>query len=121
MAAMGLQRTILEWTTDDYDTVVALAHRMSEYIEANEPDTLSFEWFGDEASGKVVWYQMYTDDEAFLTHAQNMAEVGLRDELQKVLSFERLMILTPITHPQVRDMAQQLGALQLDQIAGIVR
>jgi len=46
MAAMGLHRTVLEWTTDDYNTVVALARRMSDYVEANEPDTLSFEWFG---------------------------------------------------------------------------
>jgi quinol monooxygenase YgiN len=118
---MGLHRTVLEWTTDDYNTVVALARRMSDYIEANEPDTLAFEWFGDEASGKVVWYQVYTNDEAFLKHAQNMAEIGLRDELQKVLSFERLMILTPITHSQVKEMAHQMDAVELKEIAGIVR
>ena len=118
---MGLQRTVLEWTTNDYGAVVDLAQRMSDYIEANEPDTLAFEWFGDEASGRVVWYQVYTNDEAFLKHGQNMAEMGLRDELQKVLSFERLMILTPITHPQVKDMAQQMDAVELNEIAGIVR
>ncbi|HZW44061.1 MAG TPA: hypothetical protein VFF32_06700 [Dermatophilaceae bacterium] len=64
---------------------------------------------------------MYTNDEAFLTHAQNMAEIGLSDELQKVLSFERLIILTPITHPRVKEMAHQMGAVELKEIAGIVR
>jgi hypothetical protein len=60
---MSKHRTVLEWTADDFDAVVALASRMSDYMEVNEPDTLSFEWFGDEASGKVVWYQVYTNDE----------------------------------------------------------
>jgi hypothetical protein len=45
----------------------------------------------------------------------------LRDEIQKVLSFERLMILTPITHPQVKEMAHQMDAVELKEIAGIVR
>jgi hypothetical protein len=40
-----------------YNAVVDLARRMSDYIEANERDTLAFEWFGDEATGKVVWYR----------------------------------------------------------------
>ncbi len=118
---MGLQRSVLEWTTNDYDAVVDLARRMSDYIEANEPDTLAFEWFGDETTGRVVWYQVYPNDEAFMKHAENMAESGLRDELQKVLSFERLILLTPVTHPQLKDMAKQLGAVELDEVAGVVR
>ncbi len=64
---------------------------------------------------------MYPNDEAFLKHAENMAEIGLRDELQEVLSFERLILLTPVTHPRVKDMAKQMDAVELDDIAGVVR
>jgi cell division protein FtsX len=64
---------------------------------------------------------VYRNDEAFLKHAENMAENGFRDEGQRQLSFERLIVLTPITHPQVKEMAQQMDAVELDDIAGVVR
>lgn len=114
-------RSILEWTTSDYDAVADLARRMTAYIEENEPDTLAFEWFGDQATGQVVWYQVYSNDEAFLEHAQNMAEAGFAEEVQRLLSHRRLLLLTPVTHPQTRTMAQQIGAEQVEPIDGLVR
>ena len=118
---MNQSRSILEWTTNDYETVVDLARRMSDYIEANEPDTLVFEWFGDEATGTVLWYQVYTSDEAFLEHAQNMNEAGFADEVQQLLTQNRLLLLTPPSHPQTREMAKQVGAEEFEPIAGVVR
>ena len=114
-------RSVFEWTTNDYAAVVDLAIRMSDYIEANEPDTLAFEWFGDEETGKVVWYQVYKDDEAFLTHAQNMVEAGFRSEAQQLLTYQRALLLTPLTRPQTKEMASELGAEQLEPISGVVR
>lgn len=64
-------------TAHDYEAV-DLAQRISDHVAANEPETLVFERFGDRSTGKVVWYQVYADDEAFLTHAHNMGEPGLR-------------------------------------------
>ena len=118
---MKESRSILEWTTDDYQAVVDLAGRMSDYIEANEPDTLAFEWFGDEATGKVVWYQVDRDDEAFLTHARTMNAAGFADEARRFLTQDRLLLLTPPTHSQTKDVAKQVGAEELESIAGVVR
>ena len=84
-------RSIVEWTTDDFPLVVEVAGRISDYVEANEPETLVIEWFGDENSGKMIWYQVYASDEAFLTHAQNMMETGFRAEIQQLLAQDRLL------------------------------
>lgn len=50
-----------------FPSAVDLAERISDYVEANEPETLVLEWFGNEDTGKVVWYQVFSSDEAFLT------------------------------------------------------
>lgn len=114
-------RSIVEWTTDDYPAAVDLASRMSAYVEANEPKTLAFEWFANEDTGKVVWYQVYATDEAFLTHVQNMIEAGFRAEAQQLFTQDRLLLLTPPTHPQTQEMARQVGAEQVIPIGGVVR
>ena len=114
-------RSIVEWTTDDFPAVVELAGRISNYVEANEPETLVFEWFGDDNSGKVIWYQVYASDEAFLTHAQNMMETGFRAETQQLLTQDRLLLLTPPTDPRTQEMARQIGAEQVVPIGGVVR
>lgn len=118
---MSISRSIAEWTTDNYEAAVDLAQRMTDYIKANEPDTLIFEWFGDEESGRVLWYQEYKDEEAFLTHAQNMAEHGFREETFQVLALDRVVLLTPVEHPTVNEMAQQPGFVRLQGIASVVR
>ena len=118
---MTESRSLVEWTTEDYEAVVDLAGRVSDYVEANEPDTLAFEWFGNETTGQVVWYQVYTDDAAFLEHAQNMNDAGFAEETDQLLTQERLLSLTPPTHPQTKQMARQLGAEELDGIASVVR
>jgi quinol monooxygenase YgiN len=114
-------RSIVEWTTSDYDAVTDLVRRMIAYMEENEPDTLAFECFGDRAHGRCVWYQVYSNDEAFVKHAQNMAEAGFSDEARALLSDLRVVQLTPITHPQMQAMAQQVGAEQLEPVDGLVR
>jgi hypothetical protein len=114
-------RSIVEWTTNDFPSIVDLAERMSDYVEANEPQTLVFEWFGNEDTGKVVWYRVYSDDEAFLIHAQNMIEAGFRAEAQQLFTQDRLLLLTPPTHPRTQEMARELGAEQVEPIVGVVR
>lgn len=118
---MSVSRSIAEWTTDNYEAAVDLARRMTDYIRANEPDTFIFEWFGDDGTGRVLWYQEYRDDEAFLTHAQNMAEQGFREEIFQVLALDRVVLLTPANHPTVKEMVQQQGFVELQDIAGVVR
>ncbi len=114
-------RSILEWSTTDYGAVTDLAHRMTACIAENEPGTLAFEWFGDPSTGKVVWYQSYSDDEAFFVHARNMAESGFAEEIGALLAHERLLLLTPAIHPQAVAMAEQVGAEQLQPLDGVTR
>jgi hypothetical protein len=94
---------------------------MSEYVGANEPETLVFEWFGSESTRKVVSYQTYASDEAFLTHAQNMIDSGFRAEVQQLFTLDRLLLLTPLTHTRTKEMARQVGAEQLAPIVGVLR
>lgn len=79
------------------------------------------EWFGDEKTGRVLWYQEYRDDEAFLTHAQNLAEQDFREEIFQVLALDRVVLLTPANHPTVKEMARQPGFVKLQDIARVVR
>lgn len=118
---MSVSRSIAEWTTDNYESAVDLARRMTDYIRASEPDTLIFEWFGDEETGRVLWYQEYRDEEAFLTHAQNMAEQGFREEIFQVLALDRVVLLTSANHPTVKEMVQRQGFVELQDIAAVVR
>ncbi|MBW3605828.1 MAG: hypothetical protein KY460_13175 [Actinobacteria bacterium] len=76
---------------------------------------------GDEATGKIVWYRVYTNDEAFLQHAQNMNEAGFANEARQLLTQDRLLLLTPLTLPQTKEMARQVGAEELESIARVVR
>lgn len=114
-------RSIVEWTTADYPSAVELGERISDYVEANELETLVFEWFGNEDTGRVVWYQVYASEEAFLVHAQNMLEAGFRTELQELFTMDRLLLLTPPTLPQTQEMAGQTAAEEVSPIAGVVR
>jgi hypothetical protein len=50
-----------------------------------------------------------------------MEEEGFRDEALGLLSLDRIVALTPISHPQVKIMAQQQGVVELRDIAGVVR
>lgn len=117
----GRISSVIEWTTNDYQAVVDLAGRISDYVEANKPDTLAFEWFGDENTGKVVWYQIYVNDEAFLRHAQNMNEAGFANEVGQLLTQDRVLLLMAPTLPETEQMAEQIGAEVLERIAGVVR
>lgn len=117
---MAESRSVIEWTTNDYKAVVDLARRISDYVEANEPDTLVFEWFGNPTTGKVVWYQVYVNDEAFLRHAQNMNEAGFAEEAGRLLTQDRVLLFTAPTLPQTEQMAEQIGADVLERIAGVV-
>lgn len=117
---MAESRSVIEWTTNDYEAVVDLARRISDYVDANEPDTLVFEWFGNETTGKVIWYQVYVDDVAFLRHAQNMNEAGFADEVGRLLTQDGVLLLTAPTLPETEQMAGQVGADVLERIAGVV-
>lgn len=113
-------RSISQWSTDDYEGVKHLARRIIEYVEGNEPNTLVFEWYGDEASGTIMWHQVYANEEAFLQHAANMREAGFLDDAFRLLKSEWSVILEPPTTPRGRRMQEQMGVVQLDEVEGSI-
>ena len=44
-----------------------------------------------------------------------------KPERVRVLAFERVVLLTPANHPQVKEIVQQPGFVELQDIAGVVR
>jgi hypothetical protein len=50
-----------------------------------------------------------------------MNEAGFASEAQQLLTRDRLLLLTPLTHPQTQEMAKRLGAEELETIASVVR
>lgn len=106
---MALARSISQWSTDDYEGVKDLAKRLIKYVEDNEPDTLVFEWYGDESSGTIMWHQIYTNEEAFLQHSANMRKAGFLDDALRLLNSEWSVILEPPTTPQGKQMQTDGG------------
>ncbi len=118
---MATVRVISQGTTNDYEALANLVKRGCAYVEENEPDALVYECFADETSGRVVWHEMYSDEDHFVTHVHNLTSSGMLDELMQVYEIERITFLTRITDPRVQEVAQQFGAATLHGIGGLVR
>ena len=58
---MPLSRSLSQWSADDYAASCDLALRIA-YVEKNEPETLVFEWYGEPASGTIIWNQVYANE-----------------------------------------------------------
>lgn len=114
-------RAIIEGSIKDYEAFAELAKRACAFVEENERGILVYECFADQASGRFLWQETYRDDEAFLTHVRNMTETGIMGEAMAVADFDRTTILDPVTDPQAREVLEQMGAVQLNGLARVVR
>ena len=91
------------------------------FVEENEPETLVFEWYGHPVSRSIIWNQVYGDEEAFLLHAENMRSAGFLEEAMGILTSEWAVILEPPTTPQGKQMVDQSGVQQFEEVAGVNR
>lgn len=84
---------------------------MSAFVEANLPDTVAWEAFTDEATGRLVWYEVFKDEQA----------LAGREDAAKLFELERVTLLTPLTDPSLKELFAQTGAVEMRQVAGFTR
>lgn len=118
---MSKVRLISQGSAKDYEGLSDFVKRGCAFVEENEPGALAYECFADEASGRVLWHEMYEDEDAFVAHVQNLTKSGMLDEMMQVYEIERITFLTRITDPRIQEIAQQFGAAPLHGIGGVVR
>ena len=118
---MSTVRMTIEGTVTDYEGFTSFAKHMCEFVEANEPDVLAYEWFADQEAGRAAVHEMYASEDAFLAHFQRASEAGDLDEFMRVLDIDRVTTMNRIQDQRVRDIAEQFGAIELHGVAGVVR
>lgn len=118
---MSTVRMLSQGSTNDYEAFSDVVKRACLFVEDHEPGTRAYECFADEASGRVVWHEMFDDADAFVAHVQNLSDSGLLEDLMRVYEIERITALTRISDPRVKEIAQQFGAVELHGVGGVVR
>jgi quinol monooxygenase YgiN len=78
---------IPEGNLDEFKRIAA---EIIDEVEANEPNTLSYEWFLSDDESKCYVVQRYRDSEAILAHLGNIADLSGR--LHEVAPLTGLMI-----------------------------
>jgi len=66
-----LELNIINGKEDQLDSLIS---DMSAATKLNEPNTLYYEWFVDEAKKTCTIYERYTDSDALLIHMGNFGE-----------------------------------------------
>lgn len=105
----------------DYEGFVVLAKRARDFVEANEPDTITWECYANEEAGRGFFEESYTDEESFLTHFQNSIDHGFVDEILEVFELQNIRVPANITDPRVRQIIDQFGGVQLHEVQRMVR
>ena len=72
------------------DEFKKIATEAIERVEANEPDTLSYEWFFNDDESKCYLLEWYKNSEAVLAHLENIGD--LLGSLVEISSTNRLEI-----------------------------
>lgn len=73
---MSKVRVISQGSAKNYEGLSAFVKRGCAFVEENEPGALAYECFADEGSGRVVWHEIYEDEDAFVTHVQISRRAG---------------------------------------------
>ena len=89
------------------DDVKQLAVELTCGVEENEPTTLGYEWFVDEAGTGCYLNEYYGSSEDFLLHFSNL---GPKLEAMLALSPLQEMIVLGDPSPQIKEMLGHLGA-----------
>jgi quinol monooxygenase YgiN len=76
--------TIEEGKIEEYKKLV---REMSKVVEANEPDTIGYEFYLNRAETKCIVHETYTNSEAVLAHNVGLASQTI---LPKIFSVSRI-------------------------------
>lgn len=118
---MSKVRTILQGPVSDHEAFMTSVKKALAFVEENEPGTVVYECFADESSGRALWHEMFTDEDAWVTHITNMTETGILPEMLEVLTPDQVTVVTSSQDPRVLEIAQQFGAVRLHGVGGFVR
>ncbi len=86
-------------------TISALAND----VRANEPGTLDFRSFVDEASNRLCFFDTYASSEAFLAHLGRQTVSDALDQIMAHVDINAFTVMGNVT-PQVREALQPFGA-----------
>ncbi len=101
------------------DTFIALMREMVTTTQANEPDTLNYEWFisEDETSCKI--YERYRDSAAVMTHLASFG-ANFADRFLAASEPTRFVVFGD-PNEEVREALGGFGAVFMAQIGGFTR
>lgn len=118
---MAQVRVIAELTANDSEAASQFVERVSDYVETNLPDTLVWEAFTDEASGRWVWYEVFKDEKALAAYERAVSQEGMREDAGKIFNFDRVTLLTPLVDARLKQLFEQIGAIEMGEVAGFAR
>jgi quinol monooxygenase YgiN len=95
-----------------------LAEALTCGVEENEPTTLGYEWFVDEAGSTCYLNEYYGSSEDFLLHFANL---GPKLEAMLAVSPLQEMIVLGDPSPQIKEMLGGLGAKFYSPTVGFCR
>ena len=116
---MGTVRLLLRGQVGDHEAHVALAKRMQAFVEQYEPETVIWEVFADDLTGRVVWHEVYASAEAYLLHVRNMQEQGFFDEFVRQTRLESVTSLEPLSDGRAWEQLRALHADFLHEVAAV--
>jgi len=100
------------------DEFKRLAAEIIDEVEANEPDTLSYEWFISNDERKCYVIQRYRDSEAVLAHLGNIAHLSGR--LHEVAPLTGLTIFGSPS-AELREALDRVGPRVFEHWNGVTR
>lgn len=112
---------VLELTIKDgaLDGFKALMNEMVSATQANEPGTLNYEWFIDQAGQTCHLYERYADSAATMTH---LGSFGAKfAERFLALAAPTRFVVYGNPNAEVRNALAGFGAVHMTQIAGFAR
>lgn len=111
-------RYTIKGTVKDQEAFTALVKRRVQSVEADEPDTLDYEWFTDGTTFLV--HAIYRDSNAFLSHFERSQSSGFLEEFMECADMDEVLVLTTPS-PAAKEVAEQFGATYLHGLGGVVR
>jgi quinol monooxygenase YgiN len=81
--------TIEEGKIDQYKK---LAQEMSKAVEANEPDTIDYQFYLNRAETKCIVHETYTNSEAVLAHNDGVASQTILPKIFRVSRISRFEV-----------------------------
>jgi quinol monooxygenase YgiN len=109
--------TIEEGKIEEYKKLV---REMSKAVEANEPDTIDYEFYLNRAETKCIVHETYTNSEAVLAHNVGLASQTI---LPKIFSVSRISRFDVYGNPseELQKVLTSFGSQAYNLFAGFSR